>query len=108
VPFTSRHCTGSVGQFPFRSVCMELLGPRAKKRVAKFQALANALVESWPSWEARKQNDFSTAHPTHYLNVTIGKPYVRARPRVQVCSATVTVVSLQAAETADSQAGNAT
>lgn len=54
---------------------MDMLGPRAKKRVAKFQALANALVDSWPSWEARKQNDYSTAHPTHYLNVTIGKPY---------------------------------
>lgn len=53
---------------------METLGPRAKKRVAKFQALANALVDSWPSWVARQQKDFSTAHPLHYLNVTYGRP----------------------------------
>ena len=54
----------------------QLMGPRAKKRFAKFQALANALVGSWPSYAARVQNDISTEHPLHYLNVTYGKPYV--------------------------------
>jgi hypothetical protein len=52
------------------------MGPRARKRFQKFQALANALVGSWPSYAARKQNDISTEHPLHYLNVTFGKPYV--------------------------------
>jgi hypothetical protein len=54
----------------------ELMGPRARKRFGKFQAIANGLVGSWASYEARRQGEFSTEHPLHYLNVTYGKPYV--------------------------------
>lgn len=55
---------------------MELLGPKAKKRVAKFNAFATALVESHPSRVARQQGEFSTEHALHYLNITHGRPCV--------------------------------